>query len=209
VLGAARLAFKEMSKPAASTRFRDGAEVVIIILTDGEDKTSGMNSSIVTQSKWEPVGNFVSFFGGPNPTNARGTVIPVHAIYCPAGKACGDDPVPATVPTRIQAVVQATGGLLGDILQPNVINEVMRNIVEREIGKQGIELQRPFIGASLRMALESPTGACNVADVSRSRESGFDYDGMYQSVSFFGSCRPIKGSEVVVSYQSWEPWTLD
>ncbi|MCL2314517.1 MAG: hypothetical protein FWC28_04610, partial [Proteobacteria bacterium] len=85
------------------------------------------------------------------------------------------------------------------------VQEAMREIVDNAIGNQGIETQKPFIGASLRVAVEHPVGACaSNADVPRSRVNGFDYNGLYRTVNFFGNCRPDDQSHVVISYRAWE-----
>ncbi|MCL2012405.1 MAG: hypothetical protein FWG75_06435 [Cystobacterineae bacterium] len=230
MLGAARWALMQLNCSDDPNRcLRDDAEIVVVILSDADDQTTSLRSS-GTASNREAVQNFIDFFqGNPNaraknnPTGSTityvatppvrpGAVIPVHAIYCPAGATnCGDDSVSATVPTRIQAIVEATGGVLGDIRNANGVPLVMRAVVEREIGYQGVVLRKPFIGASLRVALENPAegNVCDATDVPRSRANGFDYDGMYQSISFFGACRPNPDSEVAVSYQTWETWTPD
>jgi len=212
-LGAARLALMHMGDAFAADRirFRADASIFVVLLTDAEDQTSALHESNGDPSAWEPIDNFVNFFGGPNPKNPMGITIPVHAIYCPSGKNCGDDPVPnyADGITRIQRVVQATNGILGDITQDGSIPSVIRTAVEREIGNQGVAPQKPFIGASLRVALQKSTGTCDTSNVPRSRQNGFDYDGMYHTLSFFGTCRPLADSEVVVSYRNWEAWTPD
>jgi hypothetical protein len=187
-LGAARQAFIDMSKPDADARirFEDDANIIVILMTDEPDQTSGN------------IGDFVNFFGGPSPANARRAVIPVHAVC--EGRRCD---------SRIQAVVNATGGVSGDIRREKAISSVVQTAVEREVGQQSAILHNPFIGASLRVALEKPVGTCNAANVPRSRLNGFDYDGTHQTISFFGTCRPAVGSEVAVSYRAWEAWTPD
>ena len=51
-------------------------------------------------------------------------------------------------------------------------------------------------------------GACNKADMPRSRDDGFDYDGPTNTVQFFGDCHPSFavaniGSHFAVSYKYW------
>ena len=167
--------------------------------------------------------------GDKLPAILDGKVVRVNAVYCPAGANCGDDsdvPAYANDPnnpnrhTRIEAVVKATGGILADIgkrCDLGVYNKnckntgdgseiatLMKDVVERAIGSRGVKVQKPFIGASLRVAIADPEKpTCNKANVPRSRASGFDYDGMDRTVSFFGDCRPKTQSPVAISYRAW------
>jgi hypothetical protein len=244
MLGAARLALLDMSRPLAANnpnanvRFRDEAEIVVIILTDTEDHTSGKFSSVSPGSgntpdlRWENVQNFVEFFRGETTTNTvpghaagrmepirPGKTIPVHAVYCPgwmANQGCSTSVTPKVEPTRIQRVVEETHGILTPITDETAIQRTMDAIVDGAIGKAGVKTQKPLIGASLRVAIQSPAGVCRTnpldagevsgSNVPRSRVHGFDYDGFEQTVSFFGDCRPPPGEEsrVALSYLAWE-----
>lgn len=252
MLGAARLAILDMhlasmnmgasGETEAEVRFRDGADIVVVILSDTEDQTSAWNNSDnSSSSRWELIENFVNFFNGAG-SNAAGysqglppvlsrenRSVWVDAIYCPSNTACGD---PTSVPnygpngvTRIQRIVNETNGTLTLIGPANNRNEAgiresMRTVVDRAIASRGVVAQKPFIGASLRVAIQNPAGECPNPDdplarhgsnVPRSREDGFDYDGIFRTVSFFGGCRPPeKGpnsdgtSPVAISYLAWE-----
>ncbi|MCL2625769.1 MAG: hypothetical protein FWD46_02995 [Cystobacterineae bacterium] len=158
-------------------------------------------------------------------------VIQVHTIYCPAGVQCdsserrvpaytindcnngwpgyfGDPVYPHhNCLTRIQRIVDATGGIMTPIVVgvENAIQQTITEIVGRAIGRAGVRTQKPLIGASLRVAIQNTLGACDKANVPRDRENGFDYDGIYQTVSFFGNCRPPpEGSPIAISYRAWE-----
>jgi len=136
-----------------------------------------------------------------------GVTIQVNAVYCPAGQGCGDNiDAPASPnPARIQAVVEATNGTSSSIRGGEAsIQNTMRAVVENAIGSRGVVTQKPLIGASLRVAIENPMGACDGSNVPRSRQDGFDYNGIYQTVSFFGDCRPARESRVAISYRAWE-----
>jgi hypothetical protein len=235
MLGAARLALLDMNHPNApnSVSFRDDADIVVIILSDAEDQTSGMYASNGTQSSWENIQNFVEFFQGETTTNnvpgyapgrlspiRPGVPIRVNAIYCPSNGSCGDDRVPNYPDgiTRIQRVVRATGGYESSIMNTNAISGTIEAIVDSAIGKGGVKTQKPLIGASLRVAIENPSGVCKTnpdnpnevsgSNVPRSRQHGFDYDGIAQTVTLFGNCRPEAGlenpSRVAISYRAWE-----
>jgi len=247
MLGAARKALVTMScTDGAQYCLRSGADIVVVIISDTDDQTSGWSSSNSSsdanggESNQEPRQNFINFFRGlpstaighsdvPNVLNGR--TVRVNAVYCPAGQACGDDRrVPAysgsayNGVTRIQAVVQATQGRLVDIGRrcststitsctddgdPDGILNFIQNVVDDTIASAGVEVQKPFIGASLRVAIQNPAhpmpgGNCNKSNVRRSRDHGFDYDGMQRTISFFGDCLPPKeGSPVAISYRAW------
>jgi len=164
--------------------------------------------------------------GNKLPAILAGKVVRVNAVGCPAGAHCGDLLIPAydddannpNRHTRIEAVVHATGGILADIGRRcasngsncqntgdgTQISTLMKDVVERAIGSRGVKAQKPFIGASLRVAIADPEKpTCNKTNVPRSRASGFDYDGMDRTVSFFGDCRPKTQSPVAISYRAW------
>ncbi|MCL2011458.1 MAG: adventurous gliding motility lipoprotein CglD [Cystobacterineae bacterium] len=233
MLGSARLALMDMSAAATGTRtaLRGDAEIVVIVITDTEDHTSGLNASAdggsginVPSPNWENAANFVGFFQGNTTNNVPGhagfllpirpgVTLPVHAVYCPgwrSGNGCGVPPEYAStvVPTRIQRVVEATGGILTPINNLTAIPNTMAEIVNRAIGGGGVSAQKPLIGASLRVAIRNPSGACGTmpygSNVPRSRQNGFDYDGFERTVSFFGNCRPAAQSPVAISYRAWE-----
>jgi len=243
MLGAARLALMDMNhKDApAAVKLQEDADIVVIILSDTDDQTTAlMASSDTTPVNWEPINYFVDFFMG-RPSFAKQTetgancsavppvncnVVPpirpmqVHAISCPFAQACGDPHKPRTNPTRIERVALTTGGSFTDIRppetgQPDRIETAMANIVSNIISRAGVKTQKPFIGASLRVAVETPEGICktNTADanevngsnVPRSRIHGFDYNGIEQTLFFFGNCQPKAGieSQVAFSYRAW------
>jgi len=227
MLGAARLAVMDMSRRNApdAVRFREDADIIVIILSDTDDQNNGLFAS---GNGSETIENFVDFFMGRQTRNlvpgitptVQGYVAPghlapvrpgetilVHSISCPAGIGCGDT-VPGTNPTRVQRVANETGGTFTDIRTEAVVQNSMEEIVNRAIGRAGVKTQKPFIGASLRVAIRTPANPanCNSANVPRSRQHGFDYDGIAQTVTFFGDCRPPAGQEsrVALSYRAWE-----
>ncbi|MCL2012994.1 MAG: hypothetical protein FWG75_09440 [Cystobacterineae bacterium] len=219
MLGAARLALMNMvGATEERIRFREEADMVVVILSDAEDQTAGWRASSSTPNNWEEILNFVEFFQGRSstapgytgnvPPILEGKTVGVHAIYCPAGESCGDDRVPPVVPTRIQRIVETTGGVLTDIRSPGAVENTMADMVRQVIApgaEESIQTQKPFIGASLRVAIPSPIGPCNGAHVPRSRVHGFDF-GPSQTVSFFGDCRPVYATPINISYRSWEAW---
>jgi len=206
MLGAARLALIDLHN---AKRLRKDAEVVVVILSDAEDQTSGMNSSVQAQGGWENIQNLVDFFQGKGP-HAIGRRMQVNAVYCPSGGSCGDDLVPTYADgiTRLQRVANETSGVSKSIMDSTAIASVMTEVVNRAIGGGGIKTQKPLMGASIRVAIQNPVDpkTCDKTNVPRSRQHGFDYDGIAQTVSLFGDCRPVanQSSRVVISYRAWE-----
>jgi len=206
MLGAARLALMDLND---AKRLRKDADILVVILSDAEDQTSGLNSSYPAQSHWEDIQNFVDFFQGKGP-HAIGKGMQVNAVYCPSGGSCGDDVVPSYADgiTRIQRVANETGGLSKSIMDSAAISSTMAEVVNRVIGSGGVKTKKPLVGASLRVAIQNPVDPtnCDKANIPRSRKHGFDYDGIAQTVSFFGDCRPkaSQNNRVAISYRAWE-----
>ena len=235
MLGAARLALMDMSLDNApnAVKLQKDAEIVVVILSDTDDQSTSLFSSADATTSWESIEHFVDFFmGRPSfakqtatgncntvpPTNCttvrpiRKDPILVHAISCPSGQSCGDLS-PATNPTRIERITKETGGFFTDIRapasgQPDRISSTMAEIVRSIISRAGMKTQKPFIGASLRVAIENTENPdlCDGKNIQRDRKNGFDYDGIERTISFFGACRPKAGMEslVAISYLAWE-----
>ena len=226
LLGAARLALMDMHHPNALVRPREDADVVVVILSDTEDQTRGLyfSGSNSSANAWEPFQHFVDFFQGRDslakltastqsatltvpPIRGAGVGIPVHAIVCTSdGSRCNSsEAIPPM--RRLLAVSNATGGRVGSINEAGSIATTMQAVVDDVIGRRGIRTLEPFIGASIRVAMQYPLNpdVCNKANVQRSRQDGFDYDGRYQTVSFFGDCRPDpkKEGRMAISYRAW------
>jgi hypothetical protein len=187
--------------------------------TGGSKDTAG--------SSCEPVQNFVNFFGNATstatPTNETGRLITVHGIVCPSGSACGCsagttctitetsrefNPLPSGGVSRQRhaAVVNATGGVLGSILDNTSIEASMDAIIADAIGNAGYKTIKSPIGASIKVAVSSVRNpaACNANDLPRSTVNGFDFDGSARTLSVFGACRPTDTSATAaVSYRYW------
>ncbi|KFE71460.1 adventurous gliding motility lipoprotein CglD [Hyalangium minutum] len=234
VLGAARKAVDDLNpgtEPGASeslTLARKDAALVVVILGDADDQTSG-NTSVSgfcgsggnadkPGSGCEPVQNFINFFGnvssGTAPTNETGKLITVHGIVCPSGQNCGCDssgcefnPKPAFGGQRHAAVVNATGGVLGAISDTNSIGASMDAIISDAIGNAGYRTLKPPIGASIKVAVDNvsnPAVCTSNNNIPRSTVNGFDFDGSARTISFFGACRPANtNAQAAVSYQYW------
>jgi hypothetical protein len=239
VLGAARKALNDLtpgtdaSAPESATLARKDAALVVVILGDADDQTSGPTATISNcgtggstdkaGTGCEDVQNFVSFFGNVSssaaPSNKTGKLITVHGIVCPSGSACGCtsgtcdfnnngrefNPQPPQVQRHV-TVVNASGGVLGSIIDATSIKTSMDAIIADAIGNAGYKTLKPPIGASIKVAVDSVSNpaACTANNIPRSTVNGFDFDGSARTISLFGACRPAsQTSQAAVSYQYW------
>ncbi|PTL75289.1 thrombospondin [Vitiosangium sp. GDMCC 1.1324] len=216
---------------------RSDADIVVVLLGDADDQTisytntAGNCGAGGTQNKagtdCENVTTFMNFFGTtselPKPTNKTGKHIAVHGIVCPSGQACGctsgtcnlsnsgrefnPQPENGVAKQRHAAVVNASGGVIGSILDTASIGASMDAIINDTIGNAGYKTLKPPIGASIKVAMENvrDPAVCKTSnDVPRSTVNGFDFDGSARTLSFFGACRPAADTtQVAVSYQYW------
>jgi hypothetical protein len=236
VLGAARKAIDDLTpgtEPGASeslTQARKDASLVVVILADADDQTTGYTTTAGvcgTNGNIDRAGNncesvqtFINFFGNVSsatpPTNETGKLITVHGIVCPSGSNCGCDsngsncefnPKPANGGQRHAAVINATGGVNGSIINLNSIQASMDAIIADAIGNAGYKTLKPPIGASIKVAIDrvsNPTVCSANNNIPRSTVNGFDFDGSARTISFFGACRPAdQSSQAAVSYQYW------
>ncbi|MBI3183777.1 MAG: thrombospondin [Myxococcales bacterium] len=214
ILGAARKAIDDLS-PGTLTeqldRVRADAQVVVVLVGDADDQTTAYTTSAqacVSGNTCEPVQNFIKFFLATGNTlkldkNGLGKRIVVHGIACPDGQTCGET---QANPRRHFQVVAGTGGVGGNIYDPASIQASMAAILQSVIGAGGHKLQRPPIGASIKVAMGAVQvpASCDKDDLPRSRQDGFDYDGVSRTVSLYGACRPpAAGTKAAVSYRYW------
>ncbi|QRK08863.1 thrombospondin [Archangium violaceum] len=242
LLGAARKVIDDMTPGTdpggveTGLKVRKDAALVVILLGDADDQTSGYTTTIancgsggtkdVAGISCENVANFMRFFGDRSelpPTNKTGKPITVHGIVCPSGQACGcatgicdlsnstrefnPQPVGGVSKLRHAAVVNASGGVLGSILDTASIEASMEAIIADAIGNSGYKTLEPPIGASIKVAMDNVLNpaVCSASnDIPRSTVNGFDFDGNSRTLSFFGACRPAtESTQVAVSYQYW------
>jgi hypothetical protein len=128
----------------------------------------------------------------------------VHGIVCPAGANCNGES--QSNPQRHAQVITATGGIRGAINDNTSIAASINAIITSTIGAAGYRMQKPPIGASVKVAMDAvlTPAMCNRNDIPRSRANGFDFDGVNRTISFFGACRPTSGTmAAAVSYRYW------
>jgi hypothetical protein len=197
-LESARAAVDYMTNAStpAGKKYRPGARLVVIILTDVRDQPDTV-----------PVSTYIDYFKGTNPV---GQLIQMHGIICdPAGGECYPGE-PVNNPRHLD-IIQATGGVVGSIRSTTSIQSTINTIVDSVIASTGYRTLKPPIGASVRVALESVQDAtrCNASDLPRGRTNGFDVDGISQALSFYGACRPTSAgtTKAAVSYRYWSDLT--
>ncbi|QSQ20296.1 VWA domain-containing protein [Pyxidicoccus parkwayensis] len=207
-LDAARKAINDLKATGgtADTRIRDGAKVVVVILTDTRDQST------------DSIDTFKQYFldtgttAGTN-NNPADQQIQVHGIICPPdGARCHPDEN-NTSPRHLD-IIQATGGVYGSIRDAASITTTINAIVDSVIASVGYKTLKPPIGASLRVAVGevSDAAACpSIGDLPRSRTNGFDVDGISRAVSFYGACRPKTAgtTQAAVSYRYWSDRTTN
>jgi hypothetical protein len=197
-LESARKAVEHMTSASTPTaqKYRPGARLIVIILTDVRD-----------QPDTTPVSSFTAFFKDTNPT---GKLIPMHGIICdPTGDRC--HPEEDNTNPRHLDVIQATGGIVGSIRSTTSIQNTINSIMDSVIAASGYRTLKPPIGASMRVSMQDvlDPSRCTASDVPRSRANGFDVDGISQALAFYGACRPgVAGTtKAAISYRYWSDLT--
>jgi hypothetical protein len=149
------------------------------------------------------VSTFINYFKTGNPAKQT---IQVHGIICdPTGGRC--HPEEDNTNPRHLEVIQATGGIVGSIRSDQSIQDTMYAIVDSVIASTGYRTLKPPIGASVRVSLQGvqDPARCAATDLPRSQTNGFDVDGVSQTLSFYGACRPAAAgmTQAAISYRYW------
>ncbi len=208
LLASGRRAVNDLAPAAAvesPTKFRDGATAVVVLLGDADDQSAGVNATALIYSEY--FNNTGAVAGvSKNPINQK---IVVHGIVCPVGVNCNNET--QNNPQKHAAVITATGGIRGEINNAASITSTINQVVNSAINAAGYKMQKPPIGASVKVALSSVnslTTCPSPGNIPRSRVDGFDFDGVNRTLSFFGGCRPGVGMvEGAVSYRYWRDTT--
>lgn len=228
LLGAARKAIDDLAAGmptdggVVTGKLRSDAQPVVVLLGDADDQTTGYQTlakcTRPNPETCEPVADFNQYFTGTGATsltrNPLMKVIPVHGIVCPFGadqvggtagvQTCNGEDQSRT--QRHAQVITTTGGIRGAINDNASISTATAAIIASTIGAAGYRMQKPPIGASVKVAMSAvqTPAMCNLNDVPRSRGNGFDFDGVNRTLSFFGACRPASGMvNAAVSYRYW------
>jgi hypothetical protein len=180
----------------ADKRYRPGARLVVIILTDTRDQST------------DSVATFLNYFLSTNPS---GQAIQVHGIICPPDGARCHSSEDNTNP-RHYDIIRDTGGVYGGIRSTQSIQDTIATVVDSVISSAGYRTLKPPIGASVKVALEAvrdPASCPNRNDLPRSQQNGFDVDGLNRTLSLYGGCRPPDNgtTRAAVSYRYWTDLT--
>ena len=187
-----RASFFPPTAAEQANRVREGARVLIIMVADADDQKVNTNAAAAAQ-----IDAYETFF------RSRPFAISMGGILCPDGS-CGETQLN---PHVASSVVNRFGGVLGQLKVLSSVAPAIDAILDAAIADASpYQVAEDAISASMKVALEagSTAGICNVADVPRSRENGFDYDPRTRTVQFFGDCRPIVvGATIALSYRTW------
>jgi hypothetical protein len=180
-------------QPENQWKLRCAASRMVVVLTDEEDEAiedASGGEDYPGPPDAATVADFVRRY--------RERAVTLFAI------AGGDPKCPSAMNASrgIDAVVHGVGsGSVGSICEADQRRNV-ENIIRAAFGaSSGYRLSQPPISATLKVAeVRQPAQAPE--EVPRSRQSGFDYDGVTNAIVFYGAYRPTAdGLDVVASYQ--------
>jgi hypothetical protein len=218
ILNAAANAVNFVSNAAnpVDQKVRTGAKLVVVLLGDADDQSTSTAAQYTT---FFNTLNGTVTASGVTYTNRFGA-IPVHGIVCPTGYTCNGEPNT----NKHGQVIAATGGVRGNLCAipgagtvancasyANVPTDVTA-ILNAVIAQAGYRMQKPPIGASVKLAMSavlSATNCPNINDIPRSFQHGFNFDGINRSLALFGDCRPptTGTTTAAVSYRYWIDYT--
>jgi len=188
--------FMQPQANADAMHLRAGANLVIILLGDADDQYYDNAGAAAGTTTYE------TFFRALPVAS-----ITMGGILCPGGE-CGET---QRTPHVATGVVNRFGGVLGELKDLASIGPTVNAILDAAVGAVSpYVLTRAAISSTIRVAMapNSTIGACNWANVPRSRQNGFDYDSGNRTISFFGTCRPdcvFRSKPATHSAQSGHP----
>jgi hypothetical protein len=203
-------------------KLRADARFAVLIVTDASEQSSRTGGGINVIYNWTDGANgTVQQFlrGGASaeswdPNRTDEAPIFMGGILCPLGQWCnGEDEASGNTlagTQRYHDSINALGGIIGNIANTGSISAMVGAYMTALIGNTSPYLltQAP-ISASIKVAVDGqPVTGCNWANVPRSRQNGFDYDGATRKITFYGTCRPsnevaLLGKKIAVSYRYW------
>jgi len=223
MLGSARRGTDDITQAVAAqkAKLRPDAQLVLVMMGDADDQTTDYDETDTPimpdggPRVYELIENFKQFFtasdGGTYAANTRNKLdmlIPTHGIVCPTGTSCNGEFQAS--PQRHAQVIVATGAVRGAINSSASISAAINAIVNSTIAAGGYRMQKPPIGASVKLALDAVQNPalCNKDDLPRSTVNGFDFNGVTRTISLFGACRPgVAIGSAAVSYRYWADTT--
>lgn len=174
------------------------------------DKVSGGagTASWINPARGTYTMNWANYFanlpGGMGKAFVAGIVLPEgDQMLSSTGSA-----VEEKVTSEYRDVITALGGIEMNLRNSQSYQQGISQIITSAVGQAtSTKLKKPPIAASIKVAVSDTMGTCTKSDVPRSRTNGFDFDGMAQTLVFYGNCRPTNGAQLAVSYRYWEDLT--
>lgn len=190
-----------MGETNPNRRFRDGARVVTFHVTD-EPGSNDFGRFFQRASAPDTGMPYGTAYNATSVTNISGYfrrnqiltfgLVPRRTTACTA----------YDVYDLPRCVIEANGGAVIPIATATdpEVDAAMTRIVEAIAGATSqYVLDRTPITSTIKVRVRG-------MDVPRSRSEGFDYDGVFRAIVFYGErYRPRSGDEVVASYRVWQP----
>ncbi|MCA9550480.1 MAG: hypothetical protein KC933_10625 [Myxococcales bacterium] len=207
------------------TKFRSGASVIIVHMSDEEDFTvktaAGGNDASCPENagKQARIDALLAQYQAlqANPSIAGLTTFAIHGIqpgtanYCDFDTGSGDCTGASQHGRAYVDVAAASGGGAGSICGD--MGQVVQDIIRAGAGiASQLELSAPPISSTLRVVVADESGSfVGQPDVPRSRTDGFDYafeldrtaNRVKHKIIFYGNARPAPNRELLVSYRTW------
>ncbi len=187
------------------TKFRPDAALVLISITDEEDKffEEGFNfvgnqNLTLTASEQAALDTGVQPWLDYMLKPEFGATM--FGLYWLPGEMCG---TASKVAHSISALVQGTGGGGGSVCQPDISN-TLTEIANATAGiASGLRLRGTPLTTTLGV-LRANAVTGNIGPLARSRADGFDYDAIVNRVAFTGPTTPQTNDRVIMPYRRWE-----
>lgn len=192
--------------PARADKLRDGAGLVVVILSDERDQAvqctacgscdAEEHGHELCQSPQgtQTINQFISAY------QTRGAT--VFAIVGDLPNGCQQSATNSNFEPGqgYVEVANATGGQFGSLC-----GDMRRNMMDVARVANGVastyQLSAIPASATLRVA-SGPAGMGRA--IPRSRTNGFDYDAVRNTIVFYGDARPKDGDEVIIGYRVWD-----
>ncbi|MBI2372445.1 MAG: hypothetical protein HYV07_00465 [Deltaproteobacteria bacterium] len=189
------LSFLPSSATSDPNQLRSEADFLLIFLGDADDQAYGNAAAAAGIDAYE-------LFFRALPVRS----LTMGGIICPEGSTCGEA---QRTPRVIRGVLNRFGAVIGSLRDLVSIPPTVGAIVDAGIGASGrYEIGRDAIPSTIKIAMEvgSTVGTCDVTNVPRSRQDGFDYDARTGRIAFYGDCRPDParpGRSISISYRAF------
>lgn len=201
-MGVAAVARALPRQANAPDKLREGAAVVVIVVTDEEGEFFKETVNFLPKEMLSPAERtqldmatqpFIDYLLKPD---IGATVFGLY--YVP-----GDPCMTAQPASAIHDVVTKTGGNGGSICQAD-ITTTLQTIATATAGiASGLRLRGSPLAPSIEVK-RANVGAGSLDPVNRSRQDGFDYDGIVNRIAFYGPNPPQTGDRAIIPYLRWK-----